>query len=90
MGIGVSIFLLAAGAILNWGVTADVEGVDLNVIGVILMVVGGFGLLLSLLWWTDWAPWRTRSERVDDTVTYARPEDEPVARQHSAASRRNW
>lgn len=88
MGIGVSIFLLAAGAILNWGVTADVEGVDLNVIGVILMVVGGFGLLLSLLWWTDWAPWRTRSERVDDTVTYARPEDEP--RQHSAASRRNW
>lgn len=88
MGIGVSIFLLAAGAILNWGVTADVEGVDLNVVGVILMVVGGFGLLLSLLWWSDWAPW-TRRDRVD-TVGYARPEEEPVPGERSAASRRNW
>lgn len=49
MGIGVSIFLIAAGAILAFAVNANVEGAQLDTIGVILMVVGGIGLLFSLL-----------------------------------------
>jgi len=49
MGIGVSLFLLAVGAILTFAVNATVNGVDVSTVGVILMIVGGLGLLLSLL-----------------------------------------
>ncbi|MGH9152681.1 MAG: DUF6458 family protein, partial [Acidimicrobiales bacterium] len=49
MGIGVSVFLLAAGAILTWAVTGDVQGVDLDTVGIILMVAGGIGLLWALI-----------------------------------------
>jgi hypothetical protein len=62
MGIGTSIFLLAAGAILKYAVTGQVSGVDLDTVGVILMIVGVIGLLLSLLWTTIWAD-RTRRDR---------------------------
>jgi hypothetical protein len=53
MGIGVSIFLIAAGAILAWGVTTEAEGLNVGAIGVILMVVGLLGLLLSLIFWSS-------------------------------------
>lgn len=49
MGIGVSIFLLALGAILAFAVNASVSGLDINTIGVILMVCGALGLLLTML-----------------------------------------
>ena len=49
MGIGTSIFLIAAGAILKWAVTASVAGVKLEVVGLILMIVGALGLVLSLI-----------------------------------------
>ena len=57
MGIGVSAFLIAAGAVLYWGVTANVEAVDLDVVGVILMIVGALGLLWALVA-SSAAPWR--------------------------------
>ncbi len=63
MGIGVSIFLLAIGAILAFAVNTTAEGIDLDTVGVILMVVGGIGLLFSMLFWSSWAPSR-REERV--------------------------
>lgn len=49
MGFGVSAFLVAAGAVLFWAVTGDLEGVNLDVAGVILMVVGAIGMLWALL-----------------------------------------
>ena len=49
MGIGVSIFLLALGAILTFAVNASLSGLDINVVGVILMVCGAIGLLLTML-----------------------------------------
>ena len=49
MGIGTSVFLLAVGAVLTWAVHATVQGLDLHVLGVILMVVGAIGLAVSLL-----------------------------------------
>ena len=55
VGIGTSIFLIAVGAILKYAITENVQGVDLDVVGVILMVVGAVGLLLSFLWMTIWA-----------------------------------
>ena len=49
MGIGTSLFLIAVGAILKWAVTASLAGVKLEVAGLILMVIGAIGIVLSLL-----------------------------------------
>ena len=54
MGIGVSLILIAVGAILTWAVTDTVSNVDLSTIGVILMVVGLAGGLISLMFWSSW------------------------------------
>jgi hypothetical protein len=54
MGIGVSLLLIAVGAILTWAVSASVSGIDLNTVGVILMVVGAAGALISLIFWSSW------------------------------------
>ena len=66
MGISVSLILIAVGAILTWAVTASVSGIDINVVGVILMIVGAAGLVLSLLFWSSWGGFRT--SRTDTTV----------------------
>lgn len=68
MTIGTSLVLLALGAILRWGVADQIEGIDLTVIGLILMVVGAIGLLLGLIlyWREPEAPtteWRSRWHR---------------------------
>ncbi len=49
MTIGTSLFMIAVGAILKFAVTWTVTGVDLRVVGVVLMIVGGVGLLLGVL-----------------------------------------
>jgi hypothetical protein len=49
MGIGTSLFLIAAGAILRFAVTDSISGVDLTTVGLILMIVGIVGLLISLV-----------------------------------------
>jgi hypothetical protein len=54
MGIGVSLVMIAVGAILTWAVTAEVSGIDINTVGVILMVVGAVGAVLSLVFWSSW------------------------------------
>jgi len=48
MGIGTSIFLIAAGAILYFAVNADVSGLEVSTVGLILMLVGALGLVISL------------------------------------------
>jgi hypothetical protein len=65
MGIGVSIFLIAVGAILAFAVSVTVSGIDLATVGVILMIVGAIGLVVDLL---IWAPRRReyRSTTVAD------------------------
>ncbi len=54
MGVGVSILLIAAGAILTWAVTATVSGVSIQTVGVILLVVGIIGLVISMIFWSSW------------------------------------
>lgn len=54
MGIGVSLILIAVGAILVWAVEAQVSGVDITAVGWILLIVGAAGALLSLIFWTSW------------------------------------
>lgn len=48
-GIGGSLFLVALGAILYWAVSVESEGFDINTIGLILMIVGAVGLVLTLI-----------------------------------------
>ena len=54
MGISFSIFLIAIGAVLAWAVSAEVSGIDVQVAGVILVVVGVIGLFASLVFWSSW------------------------------------
>jgi hypothetical protein len=53
MGIGGSIFLLAVGAILAFAVDANISGIDINVIGWILMAAGLVGLIITLWYWNS-------------------------------------
>ena len=48
MGIGTSIFLIAVGAILYWAVDATISGLEIHTIGLILMICGAIGLVISL------------------------------------------
>jgi hypothetical protein len=49
MGIGVSVFLLAVGAILTFAVEVEATGFNINTVGIILMICGAIGLLLTML-----------------------------------------
>jgi hypothetical protein len=55
MGIGTSLFLIATGAILYFAVDTKVSGLEISTVGIILMVVGVLGLLISLFYTTLWA-----------------------------------
>jgi Domain of unknown function (DUF6458) len=59
--IGTSTFLIAVGAILRYAVTARVEGVSLTTVGLILMIAGAVGLIISLLFMFTSSPRRTRA-----------------------------
>jgi hypothetical protein len=79
---GISLFFLAVGAILTFAVETSVSGVDLDTIGVILMVIGLLGMLFSLVLWDSWTP---RPYRSDEEVIVGRrdvviDEDVPVRR----------
>jgi uncharacterized protein DUF6458 len=54
MGLGVSLFLIAVGAVLAFAVHVSSSGFDVNTVGFILLGVGAFGALLSLMFWSSW------------------------------------
>ncbi len=64
MGIGASLFLIAVGAILAFAINADISGIELDTVGVILMIVGVIGLIASLLFWSSVAPFGRRERTV--------------------------
>ena len=67
MGMGFSLFLLAVGAVLTFAVHVQhSSGFDINTIGVILMIVGGLGILLSLIFWSSWGGFGHRDDVVVD------------------------
>ena len=55
MGVGVSLILIAVGAVLAWAVNVSTSGFDVNTVGYILLVVGIIGLILSMIFWSSWA-----------------------------------
>lgn len=67
MGLGAAIFLVAVGAILTWAVDVTVSGIDIHMVGVILMIVGLVGAVMSLMFWSGHR--RTRViDRTDDPL----------------------
>ena len=72
MGITTSLVLIAVGAILTYAVDVTTEGFNLDTIGIILMIVGALGALLSLAFWSSWGGFDRRGVAVDDGVTRRR------------------
>jgi hypothetical protein len=70
MGIGTSLFLIAVGAILYFAVNADVSGLEISTIGLILMVVGAIGLVISLFFLSSWRRGPTERTVVRDRDVY--------------------
>ncbi len=69
MATGTSIFLIALGAILTFAVDVTVSGLDLATVGIILMIAGVIGVIVSLIW-ID----RATAPRTDRTVVEERHE----------------
>ena len=55
MGLGVSLILIAVGAVMAWAIQVSTTGFNVNTIGYILLAVGIIGALLSLVFWSSWA-----------------------------------
>jgi hypothetical protein len=68
MGISLSILLIAAGAVLAWAVEAEVSGFDIQVAGIILLVVGVIGLIASLVFWSSWGGFGNRDAGGQNTT----------------------
>jgi hypothetical protein len=75
MGIGVSIFLIALGAILAFAVEAELAGVDIQVVGFILIVVGLLGLIMTAF---IWGPRSRRTAAGGDVVEERRVYDDRI------------
>ena len=73
MTIGTSLLLIAVGAILKYAVTADVEGIDIQTVGVILMLIGILGLILSLLYTFVWSEGAQRRRAASSSGNYEEP-----------------
>jgi membrane protein implicated in regulation of membrane protease activity len=84
MATGTSVFLIALGAILAFAVEADVAGLDIATVGVILMIAGVIGLLVSLFWIDRLSGPRshTRTTVVDDAPVERRVVEESRSTTH--------
>jgi hypothetical protein len=70
MGIGTSLVLFAVGAVLRFAVSVTTTGFNIHAIGIILMIVGAIGFLLSLAFWSSWGGFGSGSTaRRQTTVT---------------------
>jgi hypothetical protein len=75
MPTGSSIFLIAVGAVLRYAVTATVSGISIQTVGLILMIAGVLGLVLSLVYMLAWGP--RRGAVVRDRDPYEDPTMRP-------------
>jgi hypothetical protein len=83
MSIGVGIFLMVLGAILAFAMEATTPGINVNTLGIILLLTGLVAVLYSLLFWSKLSPWgRRRIVARRRTVVEERPvqvvEEQPV------------
>ena len=74
MSIAGSIFLIAVGAIIRYAFTFEIEGVDREVLGLILMIAGIVALAISVVWMFVWSS-ASRRQTADYDERYSHPED---------------
>jgi hypothetical protein len=82
MTIAAAIFLIAVGAILRYAFNLNVRDVDIDTVGLILMIAGAVGLLLSFLQEAVWSGRRERRAAESEDAAAARE------RERAAAERR--
>jgi hypothetical protein len=58
------LLVAAAGAVLIWAVTATVSGLNVNTVGVILLIVGVIGFVVSMFFWSSWGGFGARNTTV--------------------------
>jgi len=85
MGIVVSMFLIAAGAVMRFAVTMHGHGFNVHTTGVVLIIVGAIGAVLSIAFWASWGGFghshRVAAQRT--TVTSQGPPVQSVQRTES-------
>jgi hypothetical protein len=69
MGTAVSLLMIAAGAIMVWAVNTTVSGLSIHTVGIILMVVGAVGLVLSIVFWSSWGGLCGASVQLEGSTT---------------------
>jgi hypothetical protein len=69
MGTAVSLLMIAAGAIMVWAINVTASGFSIHTVGVILMVVGAVGLVLSIVFWSSWGGFGGSTTRRDGSTT---------------------
>jgi hypothetical protein len=65
MGIATGLLLIAVGAILDFAVDVQTKGFNLHTIGLILMIVGALGAVISIFFWSSWGGFHSRSVIVE-------------------------
>jgi Domain of unknown function (DUF6458) len=63
MSTGISILLIGVGAVLTFALEREAEGINLNTVGIIMMIVGLLGLAVSALFWSSWGPYNRERRR---------------------------
>ena len=69
MGTAISLLMIAAGAIMVWAVNTTVSGLSIHTVGIILMVVGAVGLVLSIVFWSSWGGFSGASVQREGSTT---------------------
>jgi hypothetical protein len=68
MGMGASLVMIAAGAILAFAVHTSTSGFSIHTVGIILLVVGIIGALLSAVFWSSWGGLGNRGASSSTTI----------------------
>jgi hypothetical protein len=69
MGVGTSIVLIAVGAILRFAVSVTTTGFNIHTIGLILIIAGIVGLVISMFFWSSWGGFGSRGYRRERRVS---------------------
>lgn len=88
MGIAFSLLLVMAGAIMRFAVTVQGHGFNMHTTGVILMVVGAVGVVLSMVFWASWGGFGRRPAAEGSVIAVNTTSDRPVARERDVQDTR--
>jgi hypothetical protein len=69
MGTAASLLMIAAGAIMVWAVNTTVSGISIHTVGIILLIVGAVGLVLSIIFWSSWGGFSGAGARRESSTT---------------------